>query len=73
MADVRRAAKLGFRKMNVATGLHQAFGKALADAADADWQGSPYDSWKPPLFAGRSAMKAFVANYLRDLGCVGLL
>ena len=71
LADVRRAGKLGMRKMNVATQIHKTYGEALETTpiGDTDRQ----YNWVDMLEAGRSAITEKVAWYIRECGAEGLL
>ena len=71
LSDVRRAASLGVRKMNVATGLHRRFSDALHSAA----RQTPQEEfrWRKALAAGRAAVGAMAAEYIRELNCEGLV
>lgn len=71
MGDVRRAAELGVRKMNVATLLHKQYTDAVRQAAREDGPKAP--RWTDILLAGRKAVSATVSEYLRELHLEGLL
>lgn len=71
MPDVRRAGELGFRKMNVASQIHKDYTDALRGAAMGE--STRQYSWKKAMEAGREAIQAIVANYLRELGAEGLV
>lgn len=68
--DIRKAASLGVRKLNIATQLHKTFGDALKAAAEPS---EKRFSWWKALAAGRTAIKDRVADYIRDLGAEGLV
>ena len=70
MEDIRRCAALGVRKLNVASQLHKDFTDALAGQSLKTH--GPYD-WRKILDAGRSAIVATVAGYLKELGVEGLV
>jgi len=71
LADVRRSARLGVRKVNLATGLHRRFSDALRSAASQ----KPEEEfrWRKALAAGRAAVGAMAAEYIRELNCEGLV
>ena len=71
MVDVRRAAELGMRKMNLATQIHKSYGEALKETpiGDTDRQ----YNWRGTLDAGRQAISDKVAWYIRECGAEGLL
>jgi len=71
MADVREAGRLGMRKMNVATGIHNDFTTALQAAPKQD--PTRQNTWRQVLGAGRQAVADAAAGYIRDLNCQGLL
>jgi len=70
-ADVCRAAELGVRKMNVATGIHRLFGTALRKAVE-DAEAESF-RWPKALGAARAAVGAAAARYLRELGAEDLV
>ena len=69
-ADIRRSAKLGVRKLNIATQLHKDFSDALC-AAVTDAGGRC--GWRAALNAGREAVAATVTRYLGELEAGGLI
>jgi len=69
--DLRKAATLGVRKLNIATQLHSDFSNALAAAVTEAPPGKA--SWRRALAAGREAVGATIARYLSDLGTGGLV
>jgi len=71
LADVRRGARLGVRKMNLATALHRRFSAAVLSAA----RQTPEEEfrWRKALAAGRAAVGALAAEYIRELHCEGLV
>lgn len=69
--DIRKAAALGVRKLNIATQLHKTYGDALKAAATEPAE--KRFSWWKTLAAGRTAIKERVAGYIRDLGAEGLV
>lgn len=71
MADIRRAAELGVRKLNLASQVHRDFGEALQQAA-APAEGKPF-RWRDALGAAREAVFRRTAETLRELGAEGLL
>jgi ketose-bisphosphate aldolase len=71
LADVRRSARLGVRKMNLATALHRRFSKAVLSAARQTPEGE--FRWRGALAAGRAAVGAMAAEYIRELNCEGLV
>ncbi|KPK84111.1 MAG: hypothetical protein AMJ81_06535 [Phycisphaerae bacterium SM23_33] len=70
-ADLRRAAGLGVRKVNIATQLHKDFNDALGAAVAEAAPGRC--SWHKALNAGRQAVAATAARYLAELGIEGLV
>jgi fructose-bisphosphate aldolase class II len=68
--DIRKAASLGVRKLNIATQLHKTFGDALKAVAEPS---EKRFSWWKALAAGRTAIKDLVAGYICDLGAEGLV
>ena len=71
IADLLQAAKLGVRKLNIATQLHKDFSDALVSAAGA---GDPKrSSWRKILQTGRDAIRQTAGRYISDLGAGGLV
>jgi len=70
-ADVRRAATLGFRKMNLATFLHKRFADALA--AEAGPLGEKCFHWFRALGAARAAVAKQAAECIAELNAGGLV
>jgi ketose-bisphosphate aldolase len=69
--DVRKAAALGMRKMNVATDLHKSFADGLR-AACADGAQAKF-SWRKALESAGAAVCDTASRYIRGLGAEGLL
>ena len=67
MEDVRQAARLGARKMNVATLIHKQFSDRIKQAAAAE-----QFYWRKATDAGREAITAAVLEYIRELNLEGL-
>ena len=70
MGDIRRCAGLGVRKLNVASQLHKDFTDAIASQSAATH--GPHD-WGKILKAGRAAITAVAAQYLKELGVEALV
>jgi len=70
-ADVLRAGRLGMRKMNIATGLHQRFVDAVRSNVE-QVPPAPF-TWADALTAGRQAVEAEAAEWIRGLQCEGLV
>jgi len=71
LSDVRRAGELGMRKINVASQIHRDYAEALRACADLDT--SRQYSWQEVLLAGRRAIRDRALEYIRALGCEGLV
>jgi len=71
LKDVRKAGRLGMRKINVASQLHRDFSNAMK-GANADVDDRKF-SWGRALRAGRETIHHRAAEYIRELGCEGLL
>ena len=71
LPDVCRAGRLGMRKMNIATALHQGFSDALRRSATDVPEGPSY--WGKALAAGRGAVQDLASQYIRELHCEGLV
>ncbi|MFO7957056.1 MAG: class II fructose-bisphosphate aldolase [Candidatus Brocadiia bacterium] len=71
LEDVRRAGRLGMRKINVASQLHRDFSNAMK-AANAEVDDRKF-SWGRALRAGREAIHERAAEYIRELACEGLV
>ena len=71
LADVRKAADLGVRKVNVASQIRRDFNDALSGAA-AKHPGREFH-WKKALQAGRSAVADRTTQYIRQLRTEGLV
>ncbi len=71
MGDVRRAGRLGMRKINIASRLHRDFAEAMKQA-NREVDDRKF-SWRKALGAGREALHRRALEYIRDLGCEGLI
>jgi len=70
-ADVRRAAELGVRKMNLATFLHKRFADALAAGAAA--MGENCFRWFGAMASARAAVARQASQCIADLNAGGLV
>ena len=59
------------RRMNIATGLHQQFFDAVRSTV-TQLPADPF-AWPRILAAGREAVEAAAAEWIRDLQCEGLV
>ena len=73
-SDVCQAAKMGFRKINVATALHHAFSLSLRAASEPGMVGTEKPrGWQQVLAGGRAAVAAAAMEYIDGLGVGGLV
>jgi ketose-bisphosphate aldolase len=70
MEDLRKAAGLGVRKLNVATMVHKVFTDSLN--RDPDPAGKRQSPWRDILNQGRRAVSDLVENYLKELHLKGI-
>ncbi len=70
LEDVRRAGRLGMRKVNIASRLHRDFAETIREAAVGS--GEKSFSWRRALQSGREAIGGRVSSYLSELDAEGL-
>lgn len=66
MEDIRRAAELGVRKLNVASLIHKQYSDCLKSLASQNTE-KQY-GWSKALLAGRAVIANTVTEYTRELG-----
>jgi len=69
-SDIRQAAGLGVRKLNVATAMHGEYTRRLLDTRPAN-PSNPF-GWSEILGQGRDAIAEMAAGYIRELGAEGI-